>query len=123
VLLFTLASVTLLSFAVCLWSSASNGTFAFYELPARAWEFGIGGLFALRKVNATSLKPIVLIAAGWVGIAAILGSAYGMAGGSGFPGWIAAIPVLGTVAALAAGRDLPHRRIVACCSNTHLPFH
>ncbi|MBL8052517.1 MAG: acyltransferase, partial [Nitrospira sp.] len=43
--LFTLlAGLTLISLGIGIGFTLKGGTFAFYELPARAWEFGIGGL-------------------------------------------------------------------------------
>lgn len=42
-----LFGLTLISLCIGVVSAPYSGTFAFYELPGRAWEFGIGGLAAL----------------------------------------------------------------------------
>jgi peptidoglycan/LPS O-acetylase OafA/YrhL len=96
-----LAAVTGLSFLVSLWSTAYRPTFAFYELPARAWEFGLGGLLAC--AGAARLRGSVAALLGWLGLAAILVMSYLLRDGTGFPGWLAAVPALATVALLAAG--------------------
>jgi peptidoglycan/LPS O-acetylase OafA/YrhL len=54
----TLGTVTLVSFGLCLWTTVRQPTFAFYELPARAWEFGVGGLLALAPLAALKLRPV-----------------------------------------------------------------
>ena len=71
-------------------------TFAFYELPARAWEFAVGGLLALATVE----KPCArvrnwAVAGGVVGATMVLGTVFSVRGGNGFPGWVALIPVAG----------------------------
>jgi peptidoglycan/LPS O-acetylase OafA/YrhL len=106
-LLWLLAGVTSLSFLFCLWSTAHRPTLAFYELPARAWEFGLGGLLACAGVSRLHGTAAWLL--GWLGLATILVAAYLLRGGSGFPGWLATAPALGTMAVLSAGQA-PARR-------------
>src|SRR5271166_5548935 len=93
-LLALLSGLTLISLGVCVWSTARGGTFAFYELPARAWEFGIGGLAVLLPRGTLKLSSGWWSALGWLGILAILGSAH-FIGDNNFPGWIALFPVMG----------------------------
>jgi hypothetical protein len=102
-----MSGVAIVSLAFCIWSTVHYPTVAFYELPARAWEFGLGGLLAC--VRLPKLGAGVWITVGWMGLAAILAPAYFLGGDSNFPGWLATIPVLGTVAALAAGAALPRQ--------------
>jgi peptidoglycan/LPS O-acetylase OafA/YrhL len=106
-----LAALTLLSLATSIWFTAKGGTFAFYELPARAWEFGIGGLAVLLPRFSLKLPFGAWLAFGWLGVLAVLGSGFFIAGDTNFPGWIALIPVLGTTIALIAGAELPHRGV------------
>jgi len=106
-----LTGVTILSLVFCIWSTSSNPTLAFYELPARAWEFGLGGL--LTSASLPKLGRAAWTIVGWSGLAAILLPAFFIADGSGFPGWLATIPALGTAGALAAGTALPHRGVCA----------
>ena len=111
VLLGVLSGLTVLSLAVCVWFTANGGTFAFYELPARAWEFGIGGLAALMPRGTLKLPTAGWLAVGWLGIVAILASGYFVSSNTDFPGYIDLIPVMGTVSALVAGAEQPHRGV------------
>src|SRR6266513_3062654 len=82
-----------------IWFTAAGGTFAFYGLPTRAWEFGIGGMAALVPRGRLRLPTRAIHAIGWLGLTAIGVSAHFISG------WIAAVPVLGTAAALIAGAE------------------
>jgi peptidoglycan/LPS O-acetylase OafA/YrhL len=103
------AAITAISLGGCIWWTSLGGTFAFYELPARAWEFGIGGLVVLIPRGKLKLSPGSWIVLGWLALFTVLGSAALIVGDADFPGWIALIPVLGTAAALVAGAECPNR--------------
>lgn len=104
-----LAAATASSFLCGALTTRSAPTFAFYELPARTWEFAAGGLLALILARKTSIGSGRWPAAGGVGgLALILGAAVWIKGGSGFPGWVALIPVIGTLLILFAGASAPH---------------
>jgi peptidoglycan/LPS O-acetylase OafA/YrhL len=104
-----MSAVAVVSLLFCIWSTAHHSTTAFYQLPARAWEFAFGGLLA--GASLPKLGAVVWSAVGWIGLAAILATAYLLQDDSGFPGWVATIPALGTVAVLAAGVALPGRGV------------
>ena len=110
-LVTVLSGLTIISLGTGVWFTANEGTFAFYELPARAWEFGIGGLAVLLPRGTLKIPFGWWLAFGWLGIFAILGSAHFILGDTSFPGWIALIPVMGTVAALIAGAEHPRRGV------------
>jgi peptidoglycan/LPS O-acetylase OafA/YrhL len=97
------------SLVFCIWSTAHYPTTAFYQLPARAWEFALGGLLACARLP--KLGAVVWTAVGWMGLAAVFAAAYLLQDDSGFPGWVAIIPALGTVAVLAAGAALPQQGV------------
>jgi peptidoglycan/LPS O-acetylase OafA/YrhL len=105
ILILLLAGLTASSLVISIWFTARGGTFAFYELPARAWEFGGGGLAVLLPRKTIQLPRGWGLALGWLGILAIAGSGHFISGDADFPGWIALIPVLGTVAVLVAGAE------------------
>ena len=107
-LMAVLGSLTILSLFACIWLTATGGTFAFYGLVARAWEFGIGGLAVLIPRGALKMQATTWITVGWLGILEIIGSGSLISNDGNFPGWIALAPVLGTVVVLIAGAELPH---------------
>ena len=103
-----LSVITILSLTISVWFTANGGTFAFYELPARAWEFSLGGLAVLLPCRKLKISSTWWLTLGWLGVLSILGSAHFIASDIGFPGWIALSPVIGTVASLIAGTACPN---------------
>jgi hypothetical protein len=94
------------SFVLCLVVTQRNQPDAFFLLPTRAWELGVGGLIALsvdrlRGLGASGTR--VARGATWVGLAVIVAGAVVYDESIAFPGWFAAVPVLGTAAVLAGG--------------------
>jgi peptidoglycan/LPS O-acetylase OafA/YrhL len=106
-LIGVLFGLTILSLGTSIWSTTTGGTFAFYELPARTWEFSLGGLAVLLPRGVLTIHSSWWSAVGWLGILAIVGSSHLIGGEIGFPGWVAIIPVMGTVMALIAGSEHP----------------
>jgi peptidoglycan/LPS O-acetylase OafA/YrhL len=101
---WTVALVTLASFAGCLFLARRYPVVAFYALPARAWEFGLGALAVLgaRRLAARSAPPALEVLAA-SGIAAMLFAAYLRAPATPAPGVTTLLPTLATVALLVAG--------------------
>jgi len=121
-LIVVLSLVTAISFAGCVWLTSNGGTFAFYQIPARAWEFGIGGLAVLSGRGNLKMHPRAYLALGWLGVITIFGSAYFILDGTNFPGWIALIPSLGTVTALLAGAEQPGQGVGILLNSPPLQF-
>ena len=111
------------SFACSFYATRLVPLFAFYSLPARAWEFAAGGLLALAPVptDPTRHTPWA-VGGGVVGMLTILGTAVWVTGGAGFPGWIAALPVVGTLAVLHAGTIAPRVGMSAALGIAPLQF-
>jgi peptidoglycan/LPS O-acetylase OafA/YrhL len=107
-LVLVLFLITAASLSLSVWFTAKGGTFAFYGLPTRAWEFGIGGLAILAPRTGLKFSPAFCIGLGLTGLLAIAGSVSFISFDSGFPGWIALIPVCGTVFVLVGTAQLPH---------------
>jgi len=106
-LLTSMAVLTVVSFAVDLWLTDHDRVVAFYALPTRAWEFGLGGLAALLPRGSLRLKKATWVAIGWLGLALILGAALVINASMAFPGWLALFPVVGTGLALLACAEQP----------------
>lgn len=112
-LVAVLLGLTIISLCTEVVSATYGSTFAFYELPARAWEFGIGGLAALLPYGRRSIHFGWWLAFGWLGLLSILSIVHFLPfiGDTNFPGWIALIPTLGTAAVLIAGTEQPQRGV------------
>ena len=83
---------------------------AFYSLPTRAFELAAGGMLAVGAPLVARLPAVVLGPAGWIGLAAVVWSAFAFDAGMAFPGLAALIPTVGTVALIAAGLGSPAGR-------------
>jgi peptidoglycan/LPS O-acetylase OafA/YrhL len=102
-----LAAVTGASFAVSLAWTRANPPWAYFSLPSRAWELGVGGLVALGVPLWGRLPRAVAALAGWGGVALVAGSCVLLTGVTPFPGTAALAPVLGTALVIAAGCAAP----------------
>ena len=107
VTVFFLAVITLVSFAGCVWLTGFNEIAAFFQSPARAWEFSAGGLASFVPIHwLTRSKSLC----GWIGITGLLSlilSATFLTASMRYPGYIVAIPVVATIATLLAGAGTP----------------
>jgi peptidoglycan/LPS O-acetylase OafA/YrhL len=87
---------------------------AFYSLPTRAWELGLGGLLALSGPVLARLPGQIVGLVGWVGLAYIAASIAVFDSTLPFPGWAATLPALGAAAVIAGGsRKLGPGRLLA----------
>lgn len=98
-----LALVVAGSFALNLVVMTIAPTWAFFSLPTRAWELGVGGLVALLLPQVTDRRftgsPVVV----GVGLSLVLASAVMFDESTPFPGTAAAVPVIGTALAILGG--------------------
>jgi peptidoglycan/LPS O-acetylase OafA/YrhL len=93
--------VLAVSLVPCLLLSHADPPLAFYLTPTRAWQFALGGLAFLseRALGGAKLRSW----AGWLGLAAILGSALWLGSNVSYPGAWALLPSVGAAAVLVAG--------------------
>jgi peptidoglycan/LPS O-acetylase OafA/YrhL len=108
-LLVLMAVLVAASFAYSVWQLEQSQPWAFFSLPSRAWELGVGGLlaFALTKgARWVQSAPVALL--GWVGLIGLLALAAVYNESTVFPGVNALLPVLAT-AALIVGGTAAHR--------------
>ncbi|HVN43059.1 MAG TPA: acyltransferase, partial [Steroidobacteraceae bacterium] len=101
-LLPLLLALAITSLALSLWLTKVNHVWAFYLLPTRAWELGVGGFLAVTMTpGGGHERPVP----GWLlplGLGVVLASFVVITEGASFPGWWALPPVLGTAAVIAA---------------------
>ena len=100
--ILAIAALTAVSLAYSLQQTASNPAAAYFVTPARAWEFGAGGLLAAARVSERPAPALC-----WAGLAVIVAGALAFSVATPFPGSAALVPVLGTVAVIYAGAAGP----------------
>jgi peptidoglycan/LPS O-acetylase OafA/YrhL len=99
------------SFVLCVAQAGSGSPWAYFGLPARAWELGVGALIAL------GVRRLVLMNAGfaallsWVGLSLIAVSAVFLSSRSA-PGWDLLTPVIGAALVIMGGCAGPSRGVV-----------
>ncbi len=96
-------AITVCSLAGCIVLVSRYPVVAFYALPARAWEFGLGALAVLAARRAGKLPVFALEALAVVGIGAIVCSAALFRDEGPILGTRTLLPTLGTVAVILSG--------------------
>ena len=79
----------------------NKAAFAFYMLPTRAWELGLGALVATGGFPA--LTGRIKAAAAWTGLALVIASLFVITEDSSFPAPWALLPCIGTALLIAYG--------------------
>jgi peptidoglycan/LPS O-acetylase OafA/YrhL len=103
-LLAVIFSATLVaSFALCLHQTTAGSPYAFFGLPARAWEFAAAGLLALSPVPRVLARRVPQLAAFVVGAGLIVTATLVYDQQSPYPGARALLPVVGAVLMILAG--------------------
>ena len=91
------------SFALSLAMTASNGPWAYYMLPTRAWQLAAGGLLALAVPLLGRMPRAIAALVGWLGVG-LLGAGLVLTGPmTEYPGLAALLPTLGATAIIASG--------------------
>lgn len=93
-----LGLVFALSLAFSVFETTRSQPSAYFHTGVRAWEFAAGGLLAL----APSLRRTAGSAAGWIGLALILWTAFAYTPATPFPGAFALVPVTGALLVMGA---------------------
>lgn len=96
-----LLALSVLSFALCAWMMSYRESAAFYLLPFRAWELGMGALLAAAALPAPRERAATILGA--VGLACILAAVFFYTPATPFPGWAAALPCLGAALLIYSG--------------------
>jgi peptidoglycan/LPS O-acetylase OafA/YrhL len=110
-LVAVIAAAVALSLAASIWLAYRNPPWGFYGSPARAWEFGIGGLASLLPGTRLATIGRIVRPLGWLGLATLAGACVGLPSETGFPRGALLIPVLGTSAMLISGAARPRESV------------
>ncbi|MFT0848673.1 acyltransferase family protein [Actinomycetaceae bacterium L2_0104] len=104
-ILFAMVSVLVVaSFVYAVHMTEASQPDAFFLLPSRMWELGMGGLVAFLLKGSHARMPAWLgDTLSWAGIAGIAAAVFLFDGYTPFPSYNAALPVLATAAVIAGG--------------------
>jgi len=109
---FWLALATLTSFAIAVWLQLDGRErTAFYTLPSRAWELGLGAMVAVGaypRVSSQAGRNALCLA----GLGAIAASLFAIRADDAFPAPGALLPCLGAVLLIAYGSDAATSRLL-----------
>ena len=97
------AAIVVASFALSAWLTTENAPWAFFSLPTRAWELGIGALLAVGAGRLAAIQRPIARASGWLGLGMIVAAGLLIDTSTPFPGTAALLPVLGTALAMVPG--------------------
>ena len=100
-LFYGVTLVTTTSFLFSIYQTETSPIWAFYSLPTRAWELGLGALLVL--IPSIKTKKYI----GLIGFILILVSAFIFNETTSFPGKNALLPVLGTVLLIGSIHSWP----------------
>jgi len=95
--------LTVLSFLACLLLMDRSEPWAFFSLPTRAWELGVGAVVALVVPRARWLADRRAGLLGYLGLLAIAAAAFAYTGDTTFPGVAAVLPVTGAALVILGG--------------------
>ncbi|WP_433826196.1 SGNH hydrolase domain-containing protein [Actinoplanes sp. CA-015351] len=102
-----LVLITVTSLAAGVVQTRSAAPWAYFGAHTRAWELAIGALVAVAASRLAGLHGRFAAVLTWLGLAAVIGSAFLYDEHTPFPGTAALLPVLGTAAIIAAGCAAP----------------
>ena len=97
-----LALVAVASLVADVMLTERSVNWAFYSLPARAWQLALGGLLAIGAARIAALPGALLALVGWSGLAGVVAAALIFDPSLAYPGLAALLPTLGAGALLAS---------------------
>jgi peptidoglycan/LPS O-acetylase OafA/YrhL len=102
-LVVLLTAVVAVSFRFSLTVTASSASWAYFSLHTRAWELALGALVAVGAGWLARMPSQLAVRLGWLGLAAVIGSAFLFSDTTPYPGSAALLPVAGAAVVIAAG--------------------
>jgi peptidoglycan/LPS O-acetylase OafA/YrhL len=99
-----IGAMVVASFGLALLWTDQAAPWAFFSLPTRAWQLGVGALIAMGVLRLPTRTPgLAAAAAVWLGLAIIAAGVVIIDTGTPYPGAAAVIPVLGTALVVMGG--------------------
>ncbi|MDL4838901.1 acyltransferase family protein [Aquibacillus rhizosphaerae] len=103
-LLGVLSFIFITSISYSIYITAENQPWAYFDTFARAWEFSLGGIFALLTPYLKFNKAISLII-GWLGLSIVAFTGILLPVSNVFPGYAALLPTSGVILVLIAAEN------------------
>ena len=97
------AGLAAASLALTVWLTSANPPWAFFSLPTRAWELGIGAMLAVAGTGLATLPTRLAAMVGWTGLALIVAAGMGLDETVPYPGTAALLPAVGACLVVIAG--------------------
>jgi peptidoglycan/LPS O-acetylase OafA/YrhL len=96
-------AIAVVSFGLSLWLTGANQPWAFFSLPTRAWELGLGAFLAIGAAHLARIpvRPAAVMA--WMGLAMVALSGIVLSTSTPFPGVAALLPTIGSALMIAGG--------------------
>ncbi|MHB8959120.1 MAG: acyltransferase family protein [Candidatus Limnocylindrales bacterium] len=97
-----LGAVLVASLLFEVWLTGAAQPWAFFSLPARAWELALGGLLSL-PAAARLVRARLAPAMAWAGLAMVVAAGFVLDDTTVFPGVAVLLPTVGSALVIAAG--------------------
>jgi peptidoglycan/LPS O-acetylase OafA/YrhL len=104
-----ITGVTLASYVLCVALTDYNQPVAFFAMPARAWQFGLGAIAVFLPARFANVTTVAHGSVPFVGAALVAVAATYIDSTMAFPGWLALLPSLGAMLLLHSGAGAPNR--------------
>jgi peptidoglycan/LPS O-acetylase OafA/YrhL len=95
--------ISAVSLVAAIWMTDANAPWAFFSLPTRAWELGIGAVLSVSGAWLVRIPARVAAAVGWIGLAGVGAAGVILNDATPFPGTAALLPTLGAALVIVAG--------------------
>lgn len=110
--LIILLAITATSMLLSITDTPRYPNAAFFLLPSRAWELGLGGLIALTKQQSRNIPALLADPISLIGLSMCLYSMLAFTDKTAFPGAAAIVPCLGTALIILSGESTKYRSIL-----------
>jgi peptidoglycan/LPS O-acetylase OafA/YrhL len=98
-----LSAIAVAGLAASIVLTTAAPTWGFYSLPARAWEFALGGLIAVGASAVERVPRRAALVIGWLAAALLLASAACLDDSVPYPGAAALLPTMAAAGIIVAG--------------------
>lgn len=93
----------IISFHFSVVLTRTDEPWAYFSLVTRIWELALGALVAVAATQLARLPAHVAVLGRWLGLVAVVGSAFAYTNSTHYPGSAVALPVVGAALVIACG--------------------